>query len=186
MATTIAQAVGTTTPDDWTLAAGASKAAAVNQPDDDASSYIRSGTTVDTYQYFTCSPGLSAGDVITQIVGVVRARRGGTSDAQFLIGYRFTPQGGGTHSEESGLPSSGYFESTSAWTTFSRAFSVPSVAWGSGLALWVRNTQARRVDVTTFYAEITYTPVATGDGQPMVARARLVPGMRRPHGHQGW
>lgn len=28
--------------------------------------------------------------------------------------------------------------------------------------------------------------VASGTGQPMVARARLVPGMRRPHGHQGW
>jgi hypothetical protein len=186
MATTTAQAVGTTTPDDWTLGAGASKPAAVNSPDDDASSYVQSGTTIDTYQTFSCSPALSAGDVITQIVGVVRARRGGASDARLLIGYRFTPQGGGAQSEESGLPSSGYFEATSSFQTFSRTFSVPNVLWGSSFEIWVRNTQSRNVHVTTLYAEITYTPVATGDGQPMVARARLVPGMRRPHGHQGW
>lgn len=186
MATTTAQPTGTTTPDDWTLGAGATKVAAVGLPDNDASSYIQSGTTANTYQYFACSPVLTAGDIITQIVGYARARRGGASDARFLIGYRFTPQGGGTQSEESGLPSSGYFESTSAWTTFSRTFSVPSVVWGAGLELWVRNVQARSVEVTTLYAEITYTPVATGDGQPMVARARLVPGMRRAHGHQGW
>lgn len=35
-------------------------------------------------------------------------------------------------------------------------------------------------------AEFKAAPPPTGDGQPMVARARLVPGMRRPHGHQGW
>lgn len=31
---------------------------------------------------------------------------------------------------------------------------------------------------------VDYTPAAAG--QPTVARARQVPGMRRPHGHQGW
>ena len=161
-------AAGTTTPDDWTLGAGSTKVAAVSQPDNDATSYIQSGTTANTYQYFTCSPGLSSGDTITQIVGYARARRGGASDARFLIGYLFTPQGGGSQSEESGLPSSNYFESTSTWTTFSRTFTVPSVVWGSGLQLWVRNTQARSVEVTTFYVEITYTP-ASGGGMPIKA-----------------
>lgn len=35
------------------------------------------------------------------------------------------------------------------------------------------------------YVSITidYTEAS---GQPMIARARAVPGMRRPHGHQGW
>lgn len=153
---------GTTTPNDWGLAAGASKMVAVGQPDDDATSYIQSGTTADTYQQFTCSPGLSAGDTITQIVAYARARRGGANDARFLVGYRFTPQGGGTQSEESGLPSAGYFEATSSWGNFSKTFTVPSVLWGSNLELWVRNTQARNVHVTTLYVEITYTPAGGG------------------------
>jgi hypothetical protein len=161
-------AAGTTTPDDWTLGAGASKVAAVGQPDDDASSYIQSGTVADTYQTFTCSPGMSAGDTITQIVAYARAQRGGASDARFLVGYRFTPQGGGSQSEESGLPSAGYFEATSSYQTFSKTFSVPSVLWGSGLELWVRNTQSRNVRVTTLYVEITYTP-ASGGGMPVKA-----------------
>lgn len=174
MAVITVQANGVTTPDNWSLGAGASKWAAVNQPDDDASSYIASGTTLDTYQWFTFAPGLSAGDTITQIVANVRARRGGASDARFLVGYRFTPSGGGTQSEESGLPSSGYFEATASFGNFSRTFSVPGVVWGSNLALWVRNTQSRNVHVTTLYVEITYTPVAGGGvAVPAIYFARL-------------
>lgn len=32
--------------------------------------------------------------------------------------------------------------------------------------------------------DVTYT--APGSGQPMQVRGRMVPGMRRPHGYQGW
>jgi len=49
------------------------------------------------------------------------------------------------------------------------------------------NFQCRAYDGDTSLAaklDITYVDPSTG--QPMVARGRLVPGMRRPHGHQGW
>ena len=37
-------------------------------------------------------------------------------------------------------------------------------------------------DINTYW----FVTIDYADGQPMVARARLVPGMRRRHGHQGW
>ena len=38
---------------------------------------------------------------------------------------------------------------------------------------------------TTLAAKLTIN-YTTSSGQPTAARARFVPGMRRPHGHQGW
>lgn len=183
MTTTSVQANGTTVPDDWTLAAGASKTAAVNSPDNDATSYIQSGTTDNTYQYFTCAPSLVTGDTITEIVLRARCRRGGATNCTFRIGYSFTPNGGGSQTGES---AAGALDATVSWTNFTYTDSGLSVVWGAGLVFWIRNTQGRQLHCTTYYVDITYTPVATGDGQPMIARTRLVPGMGRPHGHQGW
>ena len=181
MTTITVAAAGVTTPDDWVLAAGASKVAAVASPADDDTSYIRSSPTIDTYQYFTCLPAMVTGDTITQIALIARIKRGGASDANSRIGYAFTPNGGGSQTSEStGLTA------TTNYADVSYTHSGLSVVWGSGLVLWIRNTQARQVYCTMLYAEITYTPAATGDGQPTVARLRLVPGVGRPHGHQGW
>lgn len=36
------------------------------------------------------------------------------------------------------------------------------------------------------FATLTVVVADAGAGQPMAARGRLVPGMRRPHGSQGW
>lgn len=156
---------GTTTPDDWVLMAGASKVAAVSSPDDEDSSYIRSPATTQTYQYFTCSPGLSAGDTITQIDVVARAKRGGASDCTFRIGYQFTPQGGGSQTGESGI---GALTATSSYADHTYTHSGLSVAWGSGLVIWIRNTQDRFVSLTTLEVQITYTPVS-GGGMPIKA-----------------
>ena len=181
MTTITVQMAGTTSPDNWELVAGASKQAAVNQPDDDTTSYIRSGTTIDTHQTFTCSPALVAGDTITAITIYARCRRGGASDANFRVGYAFTPSGGGSQTAESaGLTG------TTNFADFNFSATGLSAVWGSGLTFWIRNTQARQVHCTTLYAEIVYTPAPTGDGQPTVARTRNVPGMGRAHGWQGW
>jgi len=181
MATTTAQAASTTTPNDWDLV-GASKPLAVNPPDDDAGSYIDSTGSALTEQWFACSPAPAAGDTITGIAVTVRHRRGGVSDAAFKLGYQFTPQGGGTQGELM----SGSFTAGAAWQTEMWNATPLSVVYGSGFQLYCRNTQTRRGRITTLTAEVTHTPAASGDGQPMVARARLVPGMRRPHGQQGW
>lgn len=181
MATVVVDPSGTTTPDDWALQAGASKAAAVTQPSDDDLSYIRSGGSLVT-QYFTFFPGLTSGDVINGVRIDVRCRRGGVSDGNFKVGYAFTPLGGGSQTNEIASGPT----ATSGWQNFFYEDTGLSVAWGSNFVAWIRNTQTRAVDCTTMVVTLTYTPVATGEGQPMMARGRLVPGMRRPHGQQGW
>lgn len=154
MATLTVVASGTTSPDNWNLIAGASKVAAIATPDDDNTSYISSTTTDENVQTFTCSPSLPSGATISQIAIRVRARRGGASNASFVVGYSFTPQGGGTQSGESG----GY-TSTSSWADFTYTHSGLSVNWGSGFTFYLRNTQTRLVYVTSVEVEFTYTAV---------------------------
>ena len=170
MAVAYVEATGVTTPDNFSLAAGASKPLAVNSPDDEATSYIASSTTLNTYQYLTASPGLSPGDLITQIEAVIRARRGGANDVTLRVGYAFTPQGGGSQTSES---AAGAMTAVTNWTTFTFTHSGLSVPWGSDLQFWVRNTQGRILHVTTFYLVITYTPAATVAAGPLVNAPRL-------------
>lgn len=157
MATITVQASGTSTPNDWTLEAGASKQVAVNQPDDDATTYIQSGTTSGTAQWFNCSPALSVGDVITAVTVYVRAKRGGASDCNFIMGYEFQIQGGGTRSGES---AGGSLTATTNYADYSYNDTAPNDAFGSAFKFHIRNTQARNLHVTTLYVEIVYTPAA--------------------------
>ncbi len=180
MATTTAQVSGTTAPDNWVLAAGASKVVAVNQPDDDATSYVVSTTTTGTVQWFTCSPALAGGDVVTEVIVRGRVKRGGSYDCNFTLGYQFALNGGGT---QSGSSAAGSLVAIAGYNNFAYTHSGLSAAFGSGLVLWIRNDQAREIDLTTLYADITYTPV---EGQPAAIRGRFVPGMGRAHGQQGW
>lgn len=180
MATTTASPDGTTSPDNWTLAAGASKVAAVALPDDDITTYLNSTTTINTVQTFTVSPALTVGDTITEITLTARLSRD-TQNTNVTIGYSFTPNGGGTQTGTSGT-----IQATVTWTDYTYTHSGLSVVWGSAMTIFIQNIQARDARLTSFYVTITYTPGAGGGGQPMVARARQVPGMRRPHGRQGW
>ena len=164
MATTTAEVNSTTSPDNWTLAAGASKQAAVNSPDDDAASYIDSSNTSGTIQTFTVTPALNQGDTITQIDITVRAKRGGTLDANYVVGYSFTPQGGGTQTGQSTA-----FTAGTNWNSSTFTDPALSVRWGSDLTVNVRNTQGRRVLVTTLNLTITYTPGHTGPAAAVFA-----------------
>jgi len=158
MSTETIQTNGTTTPNDWSLAAGASKQAAVNQPDDDAASYISSGTTINTEQWFSLSPAaLALGDTITQIDITARGRRPGAgSNANFVVGYRFDLQGGGSATGESGT-----LVTTATWTDFSYSATSLSALFGGSLALYAKNTQGRDAWITTLYCTVTYTPAGT-------------------------
>lgn len=169
MATTTAAAAGTTTPDDWTLSAGASKVAAVAQPDDDATSYISSGATINTVQTFTCSPAtIAVGDTVTQIDMDIRAMRGGSNNATFVVGYAFTPNGGGSQTGESGA-----LTSTNAWGDFAYQHASLSVVWGSSLTIYCKNTQARDVRISTMDITITYTAAASGQPTRTMHQFRL-------------
>lgn len=65
--------------------------------------------------------------------------------------------------------------------------------WASGNALALLIDSVSGTDLrwrsyeydTTLAAKLTIN-YTTSSGQPTAARARFVPGMRRPHGHQGW
>lgn len=158
MTTTTAQANGVTSPDNWTLGAGASKTAAVNASDDDDTSYIASGTSSNTVQTFTVSPSLASGSTITQIQVRARHRRPPAgSNANFVIGYSFTPDGGGTQTGESGT-----LVATISWASDTYTHSSLSVTWGSGLTIYAKNTQNREVWLSTLEITITYTPPAGG------------------------
>ena len=167
MATTTAAASGVTAPDDWTLTAGASKVVAVAQPDDDATSYISSGATINTVQTFTVTPSLSTGDTVTQIDIDIRAKRGGASNGAFVVGYAFTPNGGGSQTGTSGT-----LTSLVGWGDFAYQHAGLSAVWGSGLTIFCQNTQARDVQISTMDITITYTPGATTSIPVMMASRR--------------
>lgn len=173
MATETVQATGTTTPNDWTLGAGASKHVAVNSPDDDNTSYVNSGTTIDTVQTFTLTPAiLTTGDTITQIDVNFRYIRDHGSNASFVVGYSLTPNGGGTQTGESTTQTA-----TTSYQSGTYTHSGLSVVWGSGLTLYCKNTQARNLRISTLEAVITFTPGGGGSSQPLrtmhQARMRL-------------
>ena len=162
MATVTAQVAATTTPDNWTLGAGASKVAAVTAPDDDNTTYINSGTVDETEQRFTVTPGsISVGDTITQIDIDCRNLRDHGSNPLFVLGYSFTPNGGGTQTGESTD-----ITSTTTWKTDTYTHLGLSVVWGSNLVIWIRNTLARNMRCSTLQITLTYTPSGGGGGQP--------------------
>lgn len=168
MATETVAAGGLGSPDDWSLAAGATKMAAVALPDDDGTSYITSTTTINTRQVFTCTPSvITTGSTITQVDVKARGVRGGANNVDFYMGYSFTPNGGGSQSGTSGT-----LTAVSAQTDFTYTHSGLSVAWGSALTIWIENLQAFNMRCTTFYVVLTYTP---GGGLPLktVYYARL-------------
>lgn len=152
MTTLTVQADGVTTPDNWVLVAGASKAAAVNTPDDGSTSCVRSTTTANTVQTFTCTPALPSGATISQVAIRARAIRNGTLDANFVMGYSFTKQGGGTQSGESTTKTA-----STPYADHTYTHSGLSANWGSGFTFYVKNTQTREVKLTTFEVEFTYT-----------------------------
>jgi hypothetical protein len=161
MATETVQASGTTTPNNWTLGAGASKQAAVNAPDDDDTSYVNSGTTINTVQTFTCSPSsIQVGDTITQIDINIRYIRDHISNVTFVVGYSFTPNGGGTQTNESTA-----FTATTSYQSSTYSDTGLSVVWGSGLTIYAKNTQARNLRISTLEIVLTYTPGGGGSSQ---------------------
>lgn len=171
MATVICAMAATGTPDNWNLGAGASKVIAVAAPDDDDTTYINSTTSTGTEQRFTVSPGsIVVGDTITQIDIAARNVRDHASNPNFVLGYVFTPNGGGSQTGESTD-----IASTVTWKTDTYTHSGLSVVWGSSLVVWIRNTLARNMRCSTLQITLTYTPAAGGTPVKAMHYARLRP-----------
>ena len=155
MATEVCAMAATGTPNSWNLGAGASKVVAVAAPDDDDTTYINSGTVDETEQRFTVSPSaIQVGDTITQIDIAARNLRDHGSNPLFVLGYSFTPNGGGTQTGES--------TDITSTLTDTYTHSGLSVVWGSSLVVWIRNTLARNMRCSTLQITLTYTPAAGG------------------------
>lgn len=155
MATATIQATGVGSTSNWTLAAGASKQVAVNSPDDDLTSYVNSGTTINRVQQFTGNTtGIPIGSLVTQVDVVYRVMRGGASNATFTVGYVFNTDSG----TQTGT--SGSLTSTASWTGGTYSHSGLSAYWNGTLIWNIQNTQARDVRCSTLYVTITYTPKA--------------------------
>ncbi len=161
MATITPTPTGVTSPDNWALTAGASKAAAVAAPDDDDTSYLSSGATTNTIQTFTFSPGLFTGDTVTQFAITVRTNRS-SNNVNFVVGYSFDKDGGGTQSGESGT-----LVAVAGWNNDTYTHSGLSAVWGSNLTVYIKNTQNRDMKLTTLTVTITYTPGGGGSTQPV-------------------
>lgn len=159
MATLTVQATGVGATDDWILAAGASKAAAVNSPDDDDTSYISRAASQATQEFTGNTSSIPAGSTITQVEVFYRLRRDGANNVNFDVGYAFTPQGGGSQS------AFGSSAAASSYASGSFQDTGLNVLWGSDFVFFVRNTQNRAIACTTLYAVITYTPPAAA-GKP--------------------
>lgn len=140
----------------WTLGAGASKVAAVSLPDDDATSYISSGTTDETTQQFNCTPSaMQSGDTITAIKIYARVK-GNTQTVAYAIGFIIT---------EATDEYTGHGQGSVAWGTDSWEFTGLSYTYfGESVRLYIRNTQARDLLCSSLYADVTYTPAAGGGG----------------------
>jgi len=163
MATETIQVDAVISPDNWTLSAGASKVLAVNTPDDDATSYIASGATINTVQSFTTAnpTTIKPSDLITNVTVRNRCQRGGSLNAAFQA---IIAVNGGTNAFG---PSK---NSQASWSTFTSDFTTDpdGAPWTleslNGLQVAIMNTQTRDVWCSTLSITITYTPVATRPG----------------------
>lgn len=151
-------------------------------PNDDATSYLNSGTTTNTIQYFTTTPSIPAGATISDVQILGRIKRGGASDCTLRVGYLFILAGGETQTGES---DAGALTATTNYSDISYSHTGLSAIWGAALVFWIRNTQNRSIHCTTLYAQITYT-YTPPTGYPVATRARYVPGYGQSHGRQGW
>ena len=80
------QVAAVTSPDQWTLGAGASKVAAVLSPDDDDTSYITSTVINNEQRFSLASNPIPIGSTISQVRCFSRTKRGGSSNGAMRVG----------------------------------------------------------------------------------------------------
>lgn len=148
-------------PDNWTLGSGASKVAAVQSPDDDDTSYVNSGTSAGTQQWFTMAnpSAIGAGDTINSVSIIARCRRGGGTNANYRCGLNVN---GGTQADGADRTAGAAYANTTETFTLNPDSAAWSLSDLNGLRIGIANLQARDVRLTTFYVSIDYTPA----GQP--------------------
>lgn len=146
-------AEGATT--NWILIAGDTKVIAVALPDNDTTSYIASGTTINTVQQFALSnpsASIASNATINSVTYYVRTLRGGTNNVNFTV----------TVVLGADTTASGTLTATNAWATLSGTLARPGGgSWSkadlTSSEIRIQNTQARTMYCTTLYLAIDYT-----------------------------
>jgi hypothetical protein len=153
--TLVCDAVGST--DNWSLAAGSTKVAAVATDDGDTSR-IESGTTSGTIQQFTLAnpANIASGDTINSVTLYAVCKRGGTPPGNYTVSAVL---GANTTDGTSRTSGASYAETSE---TFSArpgggAWTLTDV---NNLVLQIRNTQTRNILATQLYAVVDYTVAA--------------------------
>lgn len=143
------------TPNNWTLGAGASKVSAVTAPNDDNTSFIASGTSNNTQQQFAFHPPttIQVGDTVTSVQFLGRCVRGGTQNVNFVMtAVVLANSAAGTGQT-----------ATASYADFTDTFATApdGTAWKlsdlNDLQIRIQNSQARDLRCTTLEAVVTYT-----------------------------
>lgn len=146
-------------PDSWTLGAGASKVVAVATNDGDTS-FINSGTTNGTQEQFsTNDPAtIGAGDAIASVAIRATCKRGGSQNANYVV---TAVVGANTSAGATQTSTSVYAETTDTFATKpgGGAWTLADV---QALEVRIQNAQGRDVRCTLLVVDVTYTPAPVG------------------------
>src|SRR5438105_8780809 len=158
MATETLQVSAVSSPDQWSLIAGANKVAAVNQPDNDGTSFIRASADDLTQQYALSNTStVGAGDTINSVTIWARL-----DDIDGGDPYRFGAVLGGSTSDTGDL----FDLSSHTWTTKSLTLNTKpgGGAWTKAdvdaLEVFVTfgsSGGSTGLQCTTLYAVVDYT-----------------------------
>lgn len=154
MAQEILALTATTTPDNWTLGAGASKVAAVALPDDADTSYINNAVNNTEQKYQVAAPAVVTANDAINFVRIVTVARSTSTLASFLTKL-FYSAGTSTSSTHINVPTS--------YTTYTDDFALApdGGAWTltklQSLFASVRMAANRDMRATSLYVVVDYT-----------------------------
>lgn len=85
MPTATIQVAAVTSPDQWTLGAGADKVVAVNGPDDDDTSYISTSSPSRGEQYSIAAAAIPANSTINSVSVTSRVKKAGATTTKYFV-----------------------------------------------------------------------------------------------------
>jgi len=154
MPTETIQVAAVTTPDQWTLGAGADKVVAVNGPDDDDTSYIYCSTSGRWETYSLAANAIPVGATINSVSVVSRGYKSSGSTARWAVGVLL-----------GGSSTFGLTHFPASYTSYTETLARPgggtwSVADLASVEVLVRFYNSGTIRVTSLWVSVDYTPPA--------------------------
>lgn len=154
------QADATSTPDNWTLEAGANKVAAVNAPDDDATSYVSStGTSGTTQRYSVANHSIPSGATINFVRLRSRCMKGQSAAGTFIMSAVLSGNVSDGATKTSGTGYSDFTDDFAA-RPGGGSWTLDDI---NNLEIQIRNAQTRAIFCTTFEVIVDYAPPQDSD-----------------------